>query len=88
MENSKSWNVVERIIDAADINVKEKALLLVIYRYEDVKTGYAVPSRKMIKKKCRILDNGTLDRLFRHIIEKGYLTRISGRGTRSRYFIR
>ncbi|KJZ91074.1 hypothetical protein ClosIBUN13A_CONTIG238g03747 [Clostridium sp. IBUN13A] len=71
-----------------DLDIKEKGLLLIIFRYVNYKKGYADPSRALIKKLTGISDNRTLDKLFDSLIEKGVLSRSSGKGTRSRYFIK
>nr|WP_243184366.1 helix-turn-helix domain-containing protein [Clostridium beijerinckii] len=70
------------------MDIKEKGLLLIIFRYINYKTRYADPSRTLIKKLTGISDNRTLDKLFDSLIDKGYLIRESGRGKRSTYFIK
>ena len=82
------WEQFNIIIDMLDLDIKEKGLLLIIFRYVNYKKGYADPSRALIKKLTGISDNRTLDKLFDSLIEKGVLSRSSGKGTRSRYFIK
>ena len=88
MNESSRWNEFNSIIDTVDLDVKEKGLLLIIFRYVNHKTGYADPSRSLIKKKTGISDNRTLDKIFNSLINKGFLIRESGKGNRSRYFIK
>ena len=82
------WEQFNIIIDMLDLDIKEKGLLLIIFRYVNYKKGYADPSRALIKKLTGISDNRTLDKLFDSLIEKGVLSRSSWKGTRSRYFIK
>ena len=82
------WEQFNIIIDMLDLDIKEKGLLLIIFRYVNYKKGYADPSRALIKKLTGISDNRTLDKIFDSLIEKGVLSRSSGKGTRSRYFIK
>nr|WP_207715332.1 hypothetical protein [Clostridium saccharoperbutylacetonicum] len=70
------------------MDIKEKGLLLIIFRYINYKTGYADPSRTLIKKLTGIKHNNTLDNLFDSLINKGFLIRESGKGKRSKYFIK
>nr|WP_241415165.1 hypothetical protein [Clostridium beijerinckii] len=71
-----------------ELDIKEKGLLLIIFRYINYKTGYADPSRTLIKKLTGIKHNNTLDNLFDSLINKGFLIRESGKGKRSKYFIK
>lgn len=87
-DEKKRWEEFNLIIDSLDLDIKEKGLLLVIFRYVNYKTGYADPSRTLIKKLTGISDNRTLDKLFDSLIDKGYLIRKSGKGKRSNYFIK
>ena len=87
-DNKGRWEQFNIIIDMLDLDIKEKGLLLIIFRYVNYKKGYADPSRALIKKLTGISDNRTLDKLFDSLIEKGVLSRSSGKGTRSRYFIK
>lgn len=87
MSDNTRWQQFNSIIDALDLDIKEKGLLLVLFRHVNYKTGYANPSRALIKKKTGISDNRTLDKIFNNLINKGYLIRESGKGNRSKYFI-
>ncbi|MGN2349426.1 helix-turn-helix domain-containing protein [Clostridium cagae] len=88
MENNTRWETFNSIIDNKDLDLKEKGLLLVVFRYVNYKTGYANPSRTLIKKLTGIKEDKTLNKLFNSIIQKGFLTRESGKGIRSKYFIK
>jgi hypothetical protein len=88
MENNTRWYEFNSIIDSKDLDIKEKGLLLIIFRYINHRTRYADPSRILIKKLTDISDNRTLDKIFDSLIEKGLLRRESGKGKRSKYFIR
>lgn len=87
-DEKKRWEEFNFIIDSLDLDVKEKGLLLIIFRYINYKTGYADPSRTLIKKLTGIKHNNTLDNLFDSLINKGFLIRESGKGKRSKYFIK
>ena len=87
-DEKRRWEEFNFIIDSQDLDIKEKGLLLIIFRYINYKTRYADPSRTLIKKLTGISDNRTLDKLFDSLIDKGYLIRESGRGKRSTYFIK
>lgn len=86
-DEKKRWEEFNFIIDSLELDIKEKGLLLIIFRYINYKTGYADPSRALIKKLTGISDNRTLDKLFDSLIEKRYLSRKSGKGKRSIYYI-
>ena len=44
------WEQFNLIIDDESLDVKEKGLLLILFRYVNYKTGYADPSRELLKK--------------------------------------
>lgn len=88
MNEIKRWKEFNLIIDTLDLDVKEKGLLLIIFRYINHKTGYANPSRTLLKKLTRITDNRTLDNMLKSLIEKGFIYRESGKGIRSKYFLK
>lgn len=89
MENNNTrWNEFNSIVDTLNLDIKEKGLLLVLFRHVNYKTGYADPSRALIKMKTNISDNRTLDKLMDSLIEKGFIVRESGKGIRSKYFIK
>lgn len=86
IENNR-WEEFNSIIDRNDLDIKEKGLLLILFRFVNYKTGYANPSRTLIKKLANITDNRTLDKLINNLIYKGLIKRESGKGSRSKYFI-
>lgn len=88
LNESNRWDEFNSIVDTLDLDVKEKGLLLIIFRYVNHKTGYANPSRTLLKKTTGISDNRTLDNILKSLIEKGFLYRESGKGIRSKYFVR
>lgn len=67
------WCQFNTIIDDENLDIKEKGLLLILFRYVNYEKGYADPSRALIKKLTRISDNRTLDNILRQLTEKGYL---------------
>lgn len=87
-EDNNRWKEFNLIVDNLNLDIKEKSLLLIIFRYVNYKKGYADPSRALIKKLTGISDNRTLDKIFDSLIEKGFLIRDSGKGKRSKYFIK
>lgn len=88
MKQNERWKEFNLIIDTLDLDIKEKGLLLIIFRYINHKTGYANPSRVLLKQLTGITDNRTLDNIIKSLIEKGFLCRESGKGVRSKYFIK
>lgn len=88
MSEVNRWEEFNLIIDRLDLDIKEKGLLLIIFRYVNYKTGYANPSRALLKQLTGITDNRTLDNIIKSLIEKGFLCRESGKGVRSKYFIK
>lgn len=88
MNESSRWNEFNSIIDTVDLDVKEKGLLLIIFRYVNHKTGYADPSRALLKKLYGTNKNDVIDKVINSLISKGYLYRESGKGVRSKYFVR
>ena len=88
MNESNRWNEFNSIVDTLNLDVKEKGVLLIIFRYVNHKLGYANPSRRLLKKLTGISDNRTLDNILKSLIEKGFLYRESGKGIRSKYFVR
>lgn len=88
MNESKRWKEFNLIIDTLDLDVKEKGLLLIIFRYVNHKTGYANPSRALLKKLYGTNKNDVIDKVINSLIGKGYLYRESGKGVRSKYFIK
>lgn len=87
-DDNNRWKEFNLIVDALSLDIKEKSLLLIIFRYVNYKKGYADPSRTLLKKLTGISDNRTLDKILDSIIEKGFLIRERGKGIRSRYFIK
>mgnify|MGYP001585219260 CR=1 FL=1 len=88
LRESSRWEEFNSIIDNEDLDIKEKGLLLILFRFVNYKTGYADPSRILIKKLTNITDNRTLDKLMNNLIDKGFLKRESKKGKRSKYFIK
>ena len=86
MENR--WQEFNSIIDDDNLDVKEKGLLLILFRYINNKTGYADPSRELLKKLYGTKKNDVLDKVINSLMYKGYLVRKSGKGIRSKYFIK
>ena len=82
------WSQFNIIIDDENLDIKEKGLLLILFRYVNYEKGYAEPSRALIKKLTSISDNRTLDNILRQLTEKGYLVRESGKGKRSHYYLK
>ena len=82
------WQEYNSIIDSTELDLKEKGLLLVIFRYVNYKTGYADPSRALIKKLTGIKKDETLDKIFNSLIEKGFIVREIQKGKRSKYFVK
>lgn len=87
MDNNTRWESFNSIIDNEELDLKEKGLLLVIFRYVNYKTGYADPSRALIKKLTGIKKDETLDKILDSLIEKEFIIREVTRGKRSKYFI-
>ena len=88
MNERKRWKEFNLIIDTLDLDVKEKGLLLIIFRYVNHKTGYANPSRALLKKLYGTNKNDVIDKVINSLISKGYLYRESGKGVRSKYFVK
>ncbi|WP_061313703.1 hypothetical protein [Clostridium botulinum] len=87
-DDNKRWEKFNLIVDTLNLDIKEKGLLLVIFRYVNYKTGYADPSRILIKKLTGIKKDETLDKIFGSLIEKGFVVREKSKGKRSKYFIK
>ncbi|MBN1040084.1 hypothetical protein EXM65_14305 [Clostridium botulinum] len=87
-DDNNRWEEFNLIIDNFNLDIKEKGLLLVIFRYVNYKTGYADPSRALIKKLTGIKKDETLDKIFNSLIEKGFVVRCIEKGKRSKYFIK
>lgn len=88
MNEINRWEEFNLIIDTLDLDVKEKGLLLIIFRYVNHKTGYANPSRSLLKKLYGTNKNDVIDKVINSLISKGYLYRESGKGVRSKYFVK
>lgn len=88
MNEINRWEEFNLIIDTLDLDVKEKGLLLIIFRYVNHKTGYANPSRALLKKLYGTNKNDVIDKVINSLISKGYLYRESGKGVRSKYFVK
>ena len=87
VENDR-WGEFNCIVDNLNLDIKEKGLLLILFRFVNHRTGYADPSRALIKKLTNITDNRTLDKLMNNLIDKELLKRESEKGKRSKYFIK
>lgn len=87
-ENIDRWEQFNLIIDSENLDIKEKGVLLILFRFVNCKTGYANPSRALIKRLSKISDNRTLDNLLNSLIKKGFLDRKSGKGIRSKYYVK
>ena len=57
------WEQFNLIIDDESLDVKEKGLLLILFRYVNYKTGYADPSRELLKKLYGTKKNDVLDKV-------------------------
>lgn len=88
MNEKTRWQSFNLIVDKLDLDVKEKGLLLIIFRYVNHKTGYANPSRSLLKKLYGTNKNDVIDKVINSLIKKGYLYRESGKGIRSKYYIK
>ena len=82
------WEQFNLIIDDESLDVKEKGLLLILFRYVNYKTGYADPSRELLKKLYGTKKNDVLDKVLSSLVKKGYLIRESGKGIRSKYYLK
>lgn len=82
------WEQFNAIVDNKDLNIKEKGLLLIIFRFINKNTGYANPSRPRIKELAKISDNRTLDNIFNSLVEKGFLVRETSAGRRTKYYLK
>lgn len=87
MNSKDRWSDFNYIIESEDLDVKEKGMLLILFRYVNYKTGYANPSRELLKKLYGSNKNDTIDKVLNSLINKGFLIRESGRGVRSKYYI-
>lgn len=88
LEDNTRWKEFNSIIDDEKLNIKEKGLLLILFRYVNSKTKYANPSRALIKKLYGTNKNDVLDKIIKSLISKGLLVRESGKGIRSKYYIK
>lgn len=88
MSEVNRWEEFNLIIDTLDLDIKEKGLLLIIFRYVNYKTGYANPSRALLKQLYGTNKNDVIDKVLNSLIKKGYLYRESGKGIRSKYFLK
>ena len=82
------WDQFNLIVDDENLDVKEKGLLLILFRYINHKTGYANPSRELLKKLYGTKKNDVLDKVLSSLVKKGYLIRESGKGIRSKYYLK
>lgn len=82
------WKEFNSIVDDEKLTSREKLLLLILFRYVNHITGYASPSRNLIKKLARITDNRTLDNPLDSLIAKGYIVREKGNEINSRYYLK
>lgn len=88
IRDNKRWQEFNSIVDSKELDIKEKGLLLILFRYVNYKTGYANPSRALIKKLYGTNKNDVLDKVMDSLINKGILSRVSGKGIRSKYYIK
>ena len=88
LNNNNRWSDFNKIVDTLELDIKEKGLLLILFRHVNYKTGYADPSRDRIKKLYGTKKNDVLDKVMNSLIEKGFLVRETTKGKRSRYFIK
>lgn len=88
IKDNKRWQEFNSIVDSKELDIKEKGLLLILFRYVNYKTGYANPSRALIKKLYGTNKNDVLDKVMDSLINKGILSRVSGKGIRSKYYIK
>lgn len=83
-ENISRWDQFNLIIDNQELDIKEKGLLLILFRFVNYKTGYADPSRDLLKKLYGTKRNETLDNVLKSLINKKYILRESGKGCKNR----
>lgn len=88
IRDNKRWQEFNSIVDSKELDIKEKGMLLILFRYVNYKTGYADPSRALIKKLYGTNKNDVLDKVMDSLINKGILSRVSGKGIRSKYYIK
>lgn len=83
-ENIDRWEQFNLIIDNQELDIKEKGLLLILFRFVNCNTGYANPSRELLKKLYGTKRNETLDNVLKSLINKKYILRESGKGCKNR----
>lgn len=83
-ENIDRWEQFNLIIDNQELDIKEKGLLLILFRFVNCNTGYANPSRELLKKLYGTKRNETLDNILKSLINKKYILRESGKGCKNR----
>jgi len=86
-ENNR-WEEFNSIIDSEHLDIKEKGVLLILFRFVNYKTGYADPSRALIKKLTNIKKDETLDKIINSLIDKKILIKYVQKGKRTQYIIK
>jgi hypothetical protein len=81
------YNLFNTIIDAEDLDYKEKGILLIIARFHNSEKGYSYPSIKKIKSLALITDDRTVYSIINSLIEKKWLTKETLKGVGNKYFI-
>ncbi|MDV5110389.1 hypothetical protein G6Z12_13615 [Clostridium perfringens] len=86
-ENNR-WEEFNSIIDSEHLDIKEKGVLLILFRFVNYKTCYADPSRALIKKLTNIKKDETLDKIINSLIDKKILIKYVQKGKRTQYIIK
>lgn len=77
----------DNVLDNNEFNMQEQSLLIALISYYNKEKGYAYPSYKQLKLRCKLKDNRTLIKTMDSLIKKGYLTKETLKGIGVRYFI-
>ena len=73
MSENTRWHEFNSIIDNGELDLKEKLLLLILFRYVDSKTGYSHPSLETIKNLMGYSHTRYVIKNTNELIKKGYL---------------
>lgn len=86
MSENTRWQDFNSIIDNEELDLKEKLLLLILFRYVDNKTGYSHPSLETIKNLMGYSHTRYVIKNVNELIQKEYLIKETVK-QKNRYYI-
>ena len=75
------------IIDNEELNLEEKLLLIMIFRYYNEEKGYSYSSKEKLKELCSFTTDRDYYKELKSLEDKGYITKETIKGKGCKFYI-